>query len=143
MMEEKFNIKTVKVHRTKEGTVFEAVTVMVLIVSWVMALFFHCLSSNDDVFSMAVLTVVSLLFLWRCYYKPGSINITGVSLKNTRQVALAIRFARIVALWLALLMLTLTVMGANHPMMKSTAIGFVIVIGLIGFFFIYIIQKAE
>jgi hypothetical protein len=29
MMEEKFNIKTVKVLRTKEGTVFEAVTVMV------------------------------------------------------------------------------------------------------------------
>ena len=68
-MEEKFNIKTVKVLRTKEGTIFEAVTVMVLIVSWVMALFFHSLSSNDDVFSMVVLTVVSLLFLWRCYYK--------------------------------------------------------------------------
>ena len=65
-MEEKFNIKTVKVLRTKEGTVFEAVTVMVLIVSWVMALFFHCLSSNDDVFSM----VVSLSFH---YYSYGDV----------------------------------------------------------------------
>jgi len=141
-MEEHFNLKTTKVFRTKEGTVFEAVTVLMLVASLVLALAYHGLSTYEDFFSYLIMTALTVRLLVGAY-KPKSINITGVQIKNVRQVALVVRFARIVALWLSLLMLLLAVVGADSPMMKPVAIGMVGVVGILGFVFIYLIQKAE
>ncbi|MBQ8706391.1 MAG: hypothetical protein IJ548_08845 [Paludibacteraceae bacterium] len=141
-MEEKFNLKTVKVVHTKEGTIFEAVTVITLVISLVLALISHHLSDVNDIIGILILGTISLVLLWNSY-KPSRINITGVSIKNIRQVSLAIRLNRIVAFLFSLLVLSMVVIGSASPLLKPITIGWVVVIGLIGFLFIYLIQKAE
>ena len=137
-MEEKFNLEKVKVLHSKEGTVFEIITVVILFVSVVMGLINHHYTIRDAL----ILPLVSLVPLFGSYM-PNRINILGVRLKNTQQVGLAVRMSRIIALGLALLSLLLAILGPDNFMVKPLSIGIVIIIGLIGFLFIYLIQKAE
>jgi len=44
---------------------------------------------------------------------------------------------------LALMSLAIAIVGPNSPLMKVLCIGIVAVVGIIGFVFIYLIQKAK
>ena len=141
MMEEHFNLKTTKVLRTKEGTLFEIVTVLTLVASFGLAIAYHYFSTYENFVSFFVLAAVALGLLVGAY-EPKSINMTGVQIKNVRQVALVVRFARIVALCLSLLLLLMAVVG-DSSVVKPMAVSMVVVVGILGFVFIYLIQKAE
>ena len=135
-MEQKFNLKDVKVLRTKEGTIFEVVTIGVLIAS-IGTAWHHFMIR--DLFIMPLLILVPLFVA----YKPSHINIMGMRLKNIKQVSLAVRMSRIIALVLALLCLSIAVVGHDHSMTKTLSFGIVIVLGLVGLLFVYLIKKAD
>ena len=67
----------------------------------------------------------------------------GMRLKNIKQVSLAVRMSRIIALVLALLCLSIAVVGHDHSMTKTLSFGIVIVLGLVGLLFVYLIKKAD
>jgi hypothetical protein len=50
---------------------------------------------------------------------------------------------RILSVGLALMSLAIAIVGPNSPLMKVLSIGIVAVVGIIGFVFIYLIQKAK
>jgi hypothetical protein len=50
---------------------------------------------------------------------------------------------RILSVGLALMSLTVAIVGPNSPLTKVLCIGIVAVVGIIGFVFIYLIQKAK
>ena len=137
-MEQKFNLKDVKVLRTKEGTIFEVVTIGVLIASIAMGTAWHHFMIRD-LFIMPLLILVPLFVA----YKPSHINMMGMRLKNIKQVSLAVRMSRIIALVLALLCLSIAVVGHDHSMTKTLSFGIVIVLGLVGLLFVYLIKKAD
>ena len=59
------------------------------------------------------------------------------------QRLLSIRMVRILSVGLALMSLAIAIVGPNSPLMKVLCIGIVAVVGIIGFVFIYLIQKAK
>lgn len=140
-MEEKFNIKKVKVHRTTEGTIFEITAAVIMFCALVVKIVAGHATERDWIgfgaFTVAV--VISLL----CAYSPSHINIFDIRLHNIRQVELSIRMTRIIAIALALMALMIAIAGPDSPSTKVYAIGLVIAIGIIGFIFIYLIQKAR
>ena len=71
------------------------------------------------------------------------LNLFNIPLRNIRQVELSIRMVRILSVGLALMSLTVAIVGPNSPLMKVLSIGIVAVVGIIGFVFIYLIQKAK
>ncbi len=139
-MEERFNINDVRVLRTKEGTVFEMLTLVTLVITWILAALNHQLNEYGNIIGLMVITAVSLVLLYEVYW-PGQIKFTGITLRNTRQVAYAVRWCRVLALQTAVLMLGFSIIGYESPLSKSWAIGMVVFIGVVGFVFIYLIQK--
>jgi hypothetical protein len=102
----------------------------------------HHLPTTGDWLGMAGFTLAIITMLARAYL-PSNNHVFLIELQNLRQVALSVRMCRIMAIGLAVMALGLGVIGANSPLMKVFAIGLVLIIGIIGFVFIYLIQKAE
>ena len=114
MEQEKFDLKKVKVCRTPEGTIFETTALVILLIAWIVSI-----------------------------ASPSHINLFNIPLRNIRQVELSIRMVRILSVGLALMSLTVAIVGPNSPLTKVLCIGIVAVVGVIGFVFIYLIQKTE
>jgi hypothetical protein len=91
---------------------------------------------------MGVFSIVIIVCLLRAY-SPSHINIFKIPLRNIRQVELSIRMVRSLSVGLALMSLAIAIVGPNSPLMKVLCIGIVAVVGIIGFVFIYLIQKAK
>ena len=140
-MNEQFDIKKVKVHRTLEGTIFEIAAAVIMLCAWVVVIVTRHNSTPDWIgyggFTVAVL--VALL----CAYSPSHINVFSIPLRNIRQVELSIRMVRIIAIGLALMALVLSIVGPDSPLSKTLTLGVIILVGLIGFVFIYLIQRAR
>lgn len=141
-MNEQFDIKKVKVHRTLEGTIFEVSAAVITLVAWILAVAMHHLPTTSDWLGMAGFTLAIITMLARAYL-PSNNHVFLIKLQNIRQVALSVRMCRIMAIGLAVMALGLGVIGPNSPLMKVLSIGIVAVVGIIGFVFIYLIQKAE
>ena len=137
-----FDLKKVKVYRTLEGTIFEVSAAVITLVAWILAVAMHHLPTTGDWLGMAGFTLAIITMLARAYL-PSNNHVFLIELQNLRQVALSVRMCRIMAIGLAVMALGLGVIGANSPLMKVFAIGLVLIIGIIGFVFIYLIQKAE
>lgn len=117
-MRQKNNQNRIKVYRTMEGNIFEAVTAVILIVIWTIAL--TRLKSMDEpvtflsdeennastrmIAGSIVATVLSLLFLVSAYFPDRMINMR-IDVKNTAQYALMIRMSRIMAVETAVIYL--------------------------------------
>ena len=140
-MDNQFNIKDVKVHRTLEGTIFEAVTIALVIAAWIVGILSRPLA-GDNLISLCVFTGVALLSAVMAYW-PSHINLMGMELKNIRQVELAIRLSRSLGVELALAALVLAIIGHESPLTSAVAIGLAIVLVITAFLFMFLIQKAE
>jgi len=142
MEQEKFDLKKVKVCRTPEGTIFETTALVILLIAWIVSIATQKLATTDDWIGMGVFSIVIIVCLL-CAYSPSHINLFNIPLRNIRQVELSIRMVRILSVGLALMSLTVAIVGPNSPLMKVLSIGIVAVVGVIGFVFIYLIQKTE
>lgn len=123
-----FNIKDVKVHRTLEGTIFELTTAVILIVTWAVAIatkMFDIATMQGKHMAIIILDVVAILLLLVAY-SPSHINL-GQEVSNIRQVRIAIRTTRILAVELALFSLLMVVISPDNPLIHTTAcIAFVV-----------------
>ena len=142
MEQEKFDLKKVKVCRTPEGTIFETTALVILLIAWIVSIATQKLATTDDWIGMSVFSIVIIVCLL-CAYSPSHINLFNIPLRNIRQVELSIRMVRILSVGLALMSLTVAIVGPNSPLTKVLCIGIVAVVGVIGFVFIYLIQKTE
>ena len=101
-----FDVEAVHVGRSREGTLFEIASGLLVIVAWVIALASHLFFGTDGsvnyslIFTWSIITLMVAILLIQAY-KPGAIAEMG-NLTNMKQVRIAIRASRILALVLAL-----------------------------------------
>lgn len=133
-----FNIQEVKVHRTLEGTIFEIITAIILIVMYAVAIaknYFDFDNFQGKHLATIVLSVISIVLL-AVAYSPKNINIGGEP-KNIRQVEISIRTVRVIAVELALFCLLMVAISPDNPIIH-TAFGVTLVItALISTIFIH------
>ena len=134
MEQNNFDLKTVKVHRTTEGTIFEIAFVVIAIVVWgliiwmihqapdIVATHFDASGKPNAYGSPAgiaipcvIITIVAIGLMTTAYF-PRLINMP-TKLTNIRQVKLAIRGVRIAAIILLIMCLatTYTLLGMESP----------------------------
>ena len=140
-MDNQFNIKEVKVHRTLEGTIFEAVILALLIAAWIVGFLSRPLA-DDNLISLCVFTGTAILSAVMAYW-PSHINLMNIQLTNIRQTELAIRLSRVLGVELALVALIFAIIGHESPLTSVVAIGLAIVLTITAFLFMFLIQKAE
>ena len=122
-----FDLKSVKVHRTLEGTIFELVTAIILIVTYAVAIaknYFDFDNFQGKHMATVVLSVLSILLLVMAY-SPKNISIGGKA-ENIRQVEISIRTIRIFAVKFALFCLLMVALSPDNPIIH-TAFGIAIV----------------
>ena len=133
-----FNIQEVKVHRTLEGTIFEIITAIILIVTYAVAIaknYFDFDNFQGKHLATIVLSVISIVLL-AVAYSPKNINIGGEP-KNIRQVKISIRTVRVIAVELALFCLLMVAISPDNPIIH-TAFGVTLVVtALISTIFIH------
>jgi len=134
MEQKNFDIKTVKVHRTTEGTVFEVAFAIVALVVWgIIAWLIHQApdivpthfdgagnpnaygSPMSVIIPCGILTIVAIGLMVIAYY-PHLIN-TTTKITNIRQVELTIRSTRVAGITLLLLALAVAyiMLGMSKP----------------------------
>ena len=133
-----FNIKEVKVHRTLEGTIFEVVTAIIIVVMYAVAIaknYFDFDNFQGKHLATIVLSVISIVLL-AVAYSPKNINIGGQP-KNIRQVEIAIRTVRVIAVELALFCLLMVAISPDNPIIHTTFGVTIVVTALISTIFIH------
>lgn len=104
-----FDVEAVHVGRTREGTLFETASGLLVIVAWIIALTSHLFFGTDGsvnytlIFTWSIITLMVAILLIQVY-KPGAIAEMG-KLTNMKQVRIAVRACRILALALALVLI--------------------------------------
>ena len=141
MEQNNFDIKKVKVHRTLEGTIFEAVILALLIAAWIVGFLSRPLA-GDNLIILCVFTGAALLSAVMAYW-PSHINLMSIQLTNICQTELAIRLSRVLGVELALAALVFAIIGHESPLTPFIAIGLAIVLTITAFLFMFLIQKAE
>ena len=136
-MNDQFDIKKVKVYRTLEGTIFEIITAIILIVTYAVAIaknYFDFDNFQGKHMATIVLSILSIALLVMAYY-PRNISIGGKA-ENIRQVEISIRTIRIYAVKFALFCLLMVTISPDNPIIH-TAFGIAIVVtALISTFFL-------
>ena len=91
------DLKNVKVHRSKEGTIFEVAAALILILAWLIALIRYQSGKFDVDFllPMIIFTIAAVALLVGAYF-PQFIH-SGLPLNNMRQLGLAVRMCRVMA----------------------------------------------
>ena len=144
MEQNNFDLKSVKVHRTLEGTIFETAAAIIMVVTWAIAIATHQMDLDEVKGSfMGVIfgTIAVAVALIGAYF-PSHINVANVKLENIRQVEWAIRMCRVLAIELALLILAIVSFGKNitdGPWMLIP-VGIIIMTAL---FFTQVVRKAR
>ena len=132
-----FKLEDIKVYRTLEGTIFELVTAIILVVTYSVAIaksYFDFDNFQGKHMATIVLSVLSILLLVMAYY-PKNISIGGKA-ENIRQVEISIRTVRIFAVKFALFCLLMVAISPDNPIIH-TAFGIAIVAtALISTFFL-------
>lgn len=134
MEQKNFDIKNVKVHRTVEGTVFEAVFIVVAIIVWGLIIWMihqapdivpthfdgsgkpNAYGSPAGVTIPCVILTIAAIGCMVVAYFPRLINST-VKITNIRQVELNIRSIRVAGITLLLMVLAVayTMLGMDSP----------------------------
>ena len=133
-----FNIQEVKVHRTLEGTIFEIITAIILIVTYAVAIaknYFDFDNFQGKHLATIVLSVISIVLL-AVAYSPKNINIGGEP-KNIRQVEISIRTVRVIAVELALFCLLMVAISPDNPIIHTIFGVTLVVTALISTIFIH------
>jgi len=142
--QEEFDIKQVKVHRTLEGTVIEALAAIMLVVAWIIAFVNHQFDGNvheNWMGGLIIATIAVVLILVTAYY-PILFN-NRYRLRNIKQVAIAVRMNRVLALELALVLLINAVTGCKLLEQQSLALTVVALILMTALVFSILIYKAK
>ena len=140
--QEKFDIKKIKVGRTIEGTILEAITVMLLIGTWVIALTKHQFvgGMQNEWLQVAMIISIAAIALLVVAYFPRYMK-NAHQLSNIRQVLISVRSLRVLAVEFALMILCNAISGGTmigQPFWTSTAVAVIIITCLI--FFLLIIR---
>ena len=134
MEQKNFDIKNVKVHRTTEGTVFEAAFAIVTLVVWGIIIWMihqapdivpthfdgagnpNAYGSPAGITIPCIILTIAAIGLMVLAYFPRHINMP-VNITNIRQVELTIRSTRVAAITLLVLCLAVvyTLLGMNSP----------------------------
>ena len=133
-----FNIKDVKVYRTLEGTIFEAVTAIIVVVMYAVAIaknYFDFDNFQGKHLATIVLSVISIVLLVVAY-SPKNINIGGQP-KNIRQVEIAIRTVRVMAVELASFCLLMVAISPDNPIIHTAFGVSIVVTALVSTIFIH------
>ena len=146
MEQNNFDIKKVKVHRTPEATVLEAVFVLVAIVAW--GLIIWMIHRAPDIIPThfdgsgkpnaygsptgiaipcIILTIVAIGLMVTAYY-PRLIN-TPMKITNIHQVELSIRMTRVMGI--TLLLMTLAIAYIMLGMSSPSVVPVLVVLGII------------
>lgn len=114
----------VHVPRTLEGTVFEVVSVLLLIVMWAVIIRFmrdlpetipvhfgftgepDGYGSKSSLWALGIVGTVAVVVMLVCAYFPRSVNLP-VRRENPRQMALSVRLVRILSVMIALLFIAI------------------------------------
>lgn len=162
-MEQKnsFDLKTVKVHRTTEGTVFEVAFVILAIIVWGLIIWMihrapdivpthfdasgkpNAYGSPTGLLIPCIILTIGAVVCMAIAYFPRHINMP-FKITNIRQVELAIRFSRVMGITFLLIPLSVAYMmlGMSSP----SPIPILVVIGLLLLeitFFSIVIYKAK
>lgn len=152
------DLKKIKVHRTTEGTIFEIVAALLLVVLWVLTvvLWQRCNStiathfdltgtpdgfgSRNHMFVTAVAGTVSTVLLLVSAYFPRFINLP-VGISNIRQAATAVRMVRVLAVTVALLFIGIPLSMTSGKIVPVNLFGVAII--LVIAFYTYKIYKQK
>ena len=140
--QEIFDIKKIKVGRTIEGTILEAITVMLLIGTWVIALTKHQFGGGmqNEWLQVAIIISIAAIALLVVAYFPRLMK-NAHQLRNIRQVLISVRSFRVLAVEFALMILCNAISGGTmmrQPFWTSTAVAVIIITSLI--FYLLIIR---
>lgn len=142
---EDFNIEQVKVGRTREGTIMEALAILLLVVMWVIGLTKHQFVMGEDLLmNCIVFSIVVVLLLVVCYYPKFFSN--SRRLRNMRQVLLTVRMSRVLAIEFALINLFMVISGnLMSPQNEWSWMLNIIIVGIIltALLFMILIYKAK
>ena len=144
--QEKFDIKKIKVARTIEGTILEAITVMLLIGTWVIALTKHQFDGGmqNEWLQVAIIISIAAVALLVVAYFPRYMK-NAHQLRNIRQVLISVRSFRVLAVEFALMLLCNAISGGTmigQPFWTSAAVAVIIITCLI-FYLLVIRAKKE
>ena len=144
--QEIFDIKKIKVGRTIEGTILEAITVMLLIGTWVIALIKHQFGGGmqNEWLQVAIIISIAAIALLVVAYFPRLMK-NAHQLRNIRQVLISVRLFRVLAVEFALMILCNAISGGTmlgQPFWTSTAVAVIIITCLI-FYLLIIRAKKE
>lgn len=105
-----------KLGRTREGTVFEVVAAVLIIIMWVMSLWLierYGADVMEQVVNGLIATIAAPIVLFAAY-RPAHINVPAV-MTNAVQVRLAVRLVRIVALEVIAMVISMNIAMAFDP----------------------------
>ena len=144
--QEKFDIKKIKVARTIEGTILEAITVMLLIGTWVIALTKHQFDGGmqNEWLQVAIIISIAAVALLVVAYFPRYMK-NAHQLRNIRQVLISVRSFRVLAVEFALMLLCNAISGGTmigQPFWTSAAVAVIIITCLV-FYLLVIRAKKE
>ena len=146
MEQNNFDIKKVKVYRTKEATVFEIVFVLIAIIVWALIILMvyrapdivpthfdasgkpNAYGSPEGVTIPCALLTIGAIVCMVCAYFPRHINMP-FKITNIRQVELAIRMLRVMGV--TFLLIPLAVAYTMLGMLSPTAVPIIAVIVLL------------
>ena len=152
------DLKKIKVHRTTEGTIFEIVAALLLVVLWVLTVVLwqksnptiathfdltgtpDGFSSRNHMFVTAVAGTVSTVLLLVSAYFPRFINLP-VGISNIRQAATAVRMVRVLAVTVALLFIGIPLSMTSGKIVPVNLCGVAII--LVIAFYTYKIYKQK
>ena len=142
--QEEFDIKKIRVNRTIEGTIMEAITVLLLIGTWVIALTGHQFGRGmqNDWLKAAIIISIAAIVLLVCAYFPRYMK-NAHQLRNVRQVLISIRSFRVLAIEFALMILCNAISGGTmmgQPFWVSTALAVILITCLV---FYLLINRAK
>ena len=132
-----FDLKSVKVYRTLEGTIFEIITAIILVVTYAVAIaknYFDFDNFQGKHMATIVISILSIALLVMAYY-PRNISI-GRKAENIRQVEISIRTIRIYAVKFALFCLLMVTISPDNPIIKTAFVIAIVATALISTFFL-------
>ena len=130
------DLKSIKVYRTLEGTIFELITAIILIVTYAVAIaknYFDFDNFQGKHMATIVISVFSIALLVMAYY-PRNISIGGKA-ENIRQVEISIRTIRIYAVKFALFCLLMVTISPDNPIIKTAFVIAIVATALISTLF--------
>ena len=129
--QEEFDINNVKIPRTIESTIFEAVGAVLLIAAWVISLAKHQFSGTvGEQWQTGIIVLsIAVVALLACSYYPHAMK-NSHRFTNYSQVLLSVRMCRILAIEIAVALLCNAISGATltqHPIAPKIFLGVVII----------------